>query len=58
MPNKEDYLEPCAYCRSTVNVSLQVDPYELAIRGRVNCVHICERCYEYRLEAAQEEEEV
>jgi len=57
MTNKEDYLEPCAYCGSTVNVSLQVDPYELEIRGRVNYVYICERCYEDRVDDALDEEE-
>jgi len=46
MLNEEELKEPCAYCGSTVNVSLQADPYELEIRGRVNYVYICERCFE------------
>jgi len=57
MTNKEDYLEPCKYCGSIINVSLQVDPSELEIRGKVNYVYICERCYEDWLEEAQEEGE-
>jgi len=57
MTNKEDYLEPCAYCGNTVNVSYVSDPYDLEMTGVEHKMYLCESCYEGRLDDLDEEGE-